>query len=156
MDALKGNILGVPALELQELLITGVLVGIIQALFYKEFVLVSFDPEVARTLGYNSARWELIWYLTLGLMIAVSIHVAGTILVFSYLVLPAVTALMLSRRLGLVFALSVVFAVLATAGGVVASVSADLPTGPAIVGCSVALFLACWLLKSAAGLRFGK
>jgi ABC-type Mn2+/Zn2+ transport system permease subunit len=153
MEALMGNILGVEPLEITELYIACVLVGLIQSAFYKEFVLVSFDPEVARTLGYRSSRWELLWYLSLGVMIAVSIHVSGTILVFTYLVVPPVTALMLSRRLGAVFFLSVLLGVLATFAGVLLSVSpADLPTSPAIVSCAVALLLLCWLAKWLAGL----
>jgi ABC-type Mn2+/Zn2+ transport system permease subunit len=157
MDVLTGNILGVPGEELIELAVAAVAVGVVQALFYKEFVLVSFDPEVARTLGYRSARWELLWYLTLGVMIAVSIHVAGTLLVFTYLVIPPVTALLVSRRLSTVFFLSVFFGVLATLAGVLISVSpADLPTSPTIIGCSAAIFAVCWLGKELLGLRGSK
>lgn len=153
MDALNGNILGVQQLEVIELAVAALIIGIVQALFYKEFVLVSFDPEVARTLGYRSSRWELLWYLTLGLMIAVSIHVAGTVLVFAYLVLPPVTALMLSRRMRVVLFLSILFGALATFTGVLISVSPiNTPMSPTIVGCSVAIFVVCWLLKLLAGL----
>lgn len=152
-EVLKGNILGVEKLEMMELAVTAALVGIVQALFFKEFVLVSFDPEVARTLGYDSSRWELVWYLSLGLMIAVSIHVAGTMLVFAYLVIPPVTALLLSRKLNVVLGLSVLFGLAATFGGVLISVSpANLETSPSIVGCSVALFVVCWFIKSLAGI----
>lgn len=154
MDALIGNILGVEALELTELAIASTVIGLIQILFYKEFVLVSFDPEVARTLGYRSARWELLWYLSLGVMIAVSIHVAGTILVFAYLVMPAVAALMLSRRMGVVLLLSVLIGVASTLTGVLVSVSpADLPTSPTIVGTMVGFVALAWVFRSLTGLR---
>jgi ABC-type Mn2+/Zn2+ transport system permease subunit len=124
----------------------------LQGLFFKEFVLVSFDPEVARTLGYRASRWELFWYLCLGLMIAVSIHVAGTVLVFAYLVIPAVSALVISRRLGVALLLSVLFGILSTVAGVLLSVSPlDVPTSYAIVGCMVLIFMACWLLRTVAG-----
>jgi ABC-type Mn2+/Zn2+ transport system permease subunit len=145
LQVLNGNILGVEPQELVELGVAAFLVGTIQLLFQKEFVLVAFDPEVARTLGYRAARWELLWYLCLGTMIAVSIHVAGTVLVFAYLVLPPVTALLLSRRMGAVLLLSVLLAWLATTAGVLLSVSPlDVPTSPTIVACMVALFLLCW------------
>jgi ABC-type Mn2+/Zn2+ transport system permease subunit len=150
MDVLNGNILGVESLELVELAIAAVLVAVIQALFHKEFVLVSFDPEVARTLGYRSGRWELLWYLSLGVMIAVSIHVAGTVLVFAYLVIPPVAGLLLSRRLPIVFLISMLVGVAATFGGVLVSVSpADVPTSPTIVGCLVLFFVLAWLVKAA-------
>jgi ABC-type Mn2+/Zn2+ transport system permease subunit len=154
LDVLRGNILGVEAQELAEIAVVAGLVALVQALFHKEFVLVSFDPEVAQTLGYRSPRWELLWYLSLGVMIAVSIHVAGTVLVFAYLVIPPVTALLLSRRLAAVFLLSVLSAVVATVAGVLLSVSpANLPTSPSIVGCSTALFAAAWIGKTLLGLR---
>ncbi|MGV3723410.1 MAG: metal ABC transporter permease [Actinomycetota bacterium] len=149
LGMLRGNIMGVPQQEIVELIVTAVIVAVIQGLFFKEFVLVSFDPEVARTLGFRSSRWELLWYLTLGVMIAVSIHVAGTVLVFAFLVMPAVSALLLSRRLGVVLLLSVLFGVTATVAGVLISVSPlDLPTSYAIVGVLVLIFTVSWLLKT--------
>lgn len=162
-EILNGNIITVQQLEIIELAFTCVAVALIQALFYKEFMLVSFDPEVARTLGYRSSRWELLWYLALGVMIAVSIHVAGTVLVFAYLVIPAVTALSLSRRMRTAFVLSMLFGVAATAAGVLLSVwpheslpgwaaawmsPEGIPTSYAIIGCSVGLFVVAWLGKS--------
>lgn len=154
LDMLRGNIIGVPQQEIVELVITAAVIGLIQGLFFKEFVLVAFDPEVARTLGYRASRWELLWYLTLGVMIAVSIHVAGTVLVFAFLVMPAVSALMLSRRLGVVLLLAVLFGVIATLTGVLLSVSPlDIPTSYAIVGVLTAIFAASWLLKGILGLR---
>lgn len=150
MDALNGNILGVLPPDIQQLAVAGAVVALIQALFYKEFILVAFDPEVARTLGFRSGWWELLWYLSLGIMIAVSIHVAGTVLVLAYLVLPPITALLLSRRLGVVFLLSVLFAIAATFAGVLISTSPiDLPSSPTIVGCLVAILCGVWLLCAA-------
>ncbi|MFN3653436.1 MAG: metal ABC transporter permease [Armatimonadota bacterium] len=148
MDVLTGNILGVAPEELIELTVAAIGVGAIQALFFKEFVLVSFDPEVARTLGFRSSRWELLWYVSLGVMIAVSIHVAGTVLVFAYLVLPAVGALRLSRRLGFVFLLAVLLGVGCTLLGVLLSVSpqVDTPTSPTIVGCLAGAAVLCWAI----------
>lgn len=142
MRALTGNIIGVESLELTELLVGALTVGLIQAAFYKEFLLVSFDPEVARTVGFRASRWELLWYLNLGVMISISIHVAGTVLVFAYLVLPAVSALRLSRHMGRVLALSVVIGVLATVAGVLLSVTfTNLPTSPTIIVCLSAVAL---------------
>ncbi len=144
LDALNGNIVGVDPLEIWEIGITGAVVALIQCLFYKEFLLVSFDPEVARTLGYRSGRWELLWYLTLGSTIAVSIHVAGTVLVFAYLVLPPVTALLLARRMEAVLTISVLLGVASTVGGVLTALQLDWPVGPAIVAFSVGVFYVSW------------
>jgi ABC-type Mn2+/Zn2+ transport system permease subunit len=155
LEVLNGNILGVEPQELTELLFAGGAIGLIQFLFFKEFVLISFDPEVARTLGYRSARWELLWYLCLGVSIAVSIHVAGTVLVFAYLVLPPVTALLLSRRMTLVLVLSMLVALAATVVGVVLSISPlDVPTSPTIVACMVAVYAVVWLGRRVGGFVF--
>lgn len=152
LDVLQGNILGVESQEVVELAVAAVVVGVILAMFHKEFLVVSFDPEVARTLGYQSSRWELLWYLSLGVMIAVSIHVAGTVLVFSYLVIPPGTALLLSRRLSAVLALSVGLALLATVIGLLVSISPafDLPTTPCIVAVSALFYALAWLGRSTA------
>jgi ABC-type Mn2+/Zn2+ transport system permease subunit len=153
MDMLSGNILGVQPEEIAEMAIAAVVVAGLMALFFKEFVLVSFDPEVARTMGYRASRWELLWYLMLGMMIAVSIHVAGTVLVFAYLVIPPTAALLLSQRLRTVLFLSVLIGVAATFGGLLISVSPiDVPTSPTITGCLVGILVACWLIKSLAEL----
>lgn len=148
LDVIRGSIMGVPPQEIAEVGIAAALIGALHALFYKEFVLVSFDPEVARTLGYNSSRWELLWYLSLGVMIAVSIHVAGTVLVFAYLVIPAVSSLLISRRLGLVIALSVVLALLATVIGTVASLIIDVATSYCIIAVLTLFFGLAWLFRS--------
>ena len=68
-------------------------------MFYKEFLFVSFDRETARTLGYNVDVWDLLLYLTLGLVIAFAMQFAGVMLVFNFLVLPAVTGLLLSHSM---------------------------------------------------------
>jgi len=169
-EILQGNIITVEQLEVVELAVACALVALVQALFHKEFVLVSFDPEVAQTLGFRSPRWELLWYLTLGVMIAVAIHVAGTVLVFAYLVIPPVTALMLARRLGRALLLSVLLGAAATAGGVLLSVwpteslpawlsswigKEGVPTSYAIVGFMVLLFALSWLGRTLASALAG-
>lgn len=166
-DLLSGNIISVEDREVWELVLTGIVVAAIQALFYKEFLLVSFDPEVARTLGYRASRWEFFWYLTLGSTIAVAIHVSGTLLVFAYLVIPPVTALMLSRRLWVVFLLSVLFATLATVCGILLSVLElmvaeppewlrQFPASPSIIAFLVLFFVVAWLAGSATRLARGR
>ena len=73
------------------------------SLFYKEFLFVSFDRETARTLGYSVTFWNLLLYFTLGLVIAFAMQFAGVMLVFNFLVLPAVTGLLLARSMRGIF-----------------------------------------------------
>src|ERR687885_177982 len=86
---LQGNILGITHADTLVLLGVSVPVLLLHAAFYKEFLFVSFDRETARTLGYNVAFWNVLLYLTLGLVIASAMQFAGVMLVFNFLVLPA-------------------------------------------------------------------
>lgn len=141
---LQGNILGITRSD--TLVILGASLPVLAAhvIFYKEFLFVSFDRETARTLGYNVKRWDLALYLTLGIVIAFAMQFAGVMLVFNFLVLPAVTGLLLSRSMRGTFAVSVGSAVLAAVVGFAISVPFDLPSGPAIIAVSGALVALSW------------
>jgi ABC-type Mn2+/Zn2+ transport system permease subunit len=119
--------------------------------FYKEFLFVSFDREMARTLGYRVGAWNLFLYLTLGLVIAFAMQFAGVMLVFDFLVLPAVTGLLLSRSMAGTFFFSVLSALLAAVVGFALSVPYDLPSGPAIITASGVLVLLAWLVRAVRG-----
>lgn len=144
---LQGNILGVTRKDTTVLLGVVVPVLLIHLFCAKEFLFVSFDPETAQTLGYRVSRWNLLLYLTLGLVIAFAMQFAGVLLVFNFLVLPAVTGLLLARTMGGAFLLSVGSAVVAATVGFVLSVPFDLPTGPAIIAVSGALALVAWIVR---------
>ncbi len=142
---LRGNILGITAGELG--LLIAVVLGVltVHLLLHKELVFVAFDSEMAASLGYRTLRWSLILYLTLGLVIAVSIQAAGVLLVFSFLVLPPVTGILLGTNLPGVLAWSVVSGLAAAALGFLISIQLDLPSGPAIVGVSGIGLSLVWL-----------
>lgn len=141
---LQGNILSITRRDTLILLGISIPVLLVHVVFYKEFLFVSFDRETARTLGYRVQFWNLLLYFTLGLVIAFAMQFAGVMLVFNFLVLPAVTGLLLSRSMGGTFAWAVGTAVLAAAIGFSVSVPFDLPSGPAIIAVSAALTLLAW------------
>jgi zinc transport system permease protein len=144
---LSGNILAITRADTMVLLAVSVPVLLIHLLFYKEFLFVSFDRETARTLGYRVSGWNLLLYLTLGLVIAFAMQFAGVMLVFNFLVLPAVTGLLLARGMAGVFFWSVASAVMAAVIGFIVSVPYDLPTGPTMICVSGALALAAWGIR---------
>ena len=146
---LGGNILGITGGEIRILSGVILLVLAINVLLHKELVFISFDREMAATLGYRTLRWNILLYATLGLMIAVSIRAAGVLLVFSFLVLPPVTGILLGRSLVGVLCWSAVCGVVAAALGFIVSVQLDLPTGPAIVGVSGIALSLVWLFSRA-------
>jgi ABC-type Mn2+/Zn2+ transport system permease subunit len=110
-------------------------------LFLRPTLYAFLDREAATVLGVKPVRWELGFFLVLGLVVAAASKVAGSLLVFCYLVVPAATALLLSRRLGVALILAAVFALLATVVGMSASFAADLPTNQTIVAVACAAFL---------------
>ena len=108
---------------------------------------MSFDREMARTLGYNVAVWNLFLYFTLGLVIAFAMQFAGVMLVFNFLVLPAVTGLLLARSMTGIFAIAVGSALLAAVVGFTLSVPFDLPSGPAIIAASGVVAALAWATR---------
>jgi zinc transport system permease protein len=141
---LYGNILAVTPVELRELAILCPVVLLLNGLFRRQLLMASFNPEMARAAGVPVWRWNLLLYVMLGTAIAVGIQVAGSLLTFSYLVVPALIGVMLARTSRHVLAIAVVAAVTATLGGIVASVRWDLPSGPMIVGVLVAEAAVVW------------
>ena len=144
---LQGNILGITRGDWLVLLAVSVPVLLVHLLFYKEFLFISFDQETARTLGYRVERWTLLLYLTIGLSIAFAMQFAGLMLVFDFLVLPAVTGLLLARGMAGVFASAIGAGLAAAVIGFSLSVPFDLPTGPAIVAVSGALVIVPWQIR---------
>lgn len=147
---LSGNILGITRNDTLVLLAVAVPVLVVHAVFYKELLFVSFDRETARTLGYNVRWWDLLLYLTLGIVIASAMQFAGVMLVFNFLVLPAVTGLLMSHTMRGLFFWSVASALGAAFIGFSLSVPFDLPSGPAISAASGVLVLVAWLGRKVA------
>ena len=142
---LSGNILGITRADTLVLLAVAVPVLVLHTIFYKELLFVSFDRETARTLGYNVRWWDLLLYLTLGIVIASAMQFAGVMLVFNFLVLPAVTGLLMSHTMRGLFFWSVTSALGAAFLGFSLSVPFDLPSGPAISAASGVLVLLAWV-----------
>ena len=145
---LQGNILGITNTDTLVLLAVAVPVLLVHLVFYKEFLFVSFDRETARTLGYNVRFWNLLLYLTLGVVIAYAMQFAGVMLVFNFLVLPAVTGLLLARSMAGIFGVAIGSALLAALIGFSLSVPFDLPSGPAIIAVSGILALLSWGIRA--------
>jgi ABC-type Mn2+/Zn2+ transport system permease subunit len=141
---LRGELLAITRDDLRALGVVLVAVASLFFLFRRELLLSSFDPEFARTLGRDPLRYDLLLYLLIGGGIALGVMTAGPLLVFGFLVLPALAALRVAPGLGSAFALSAVVAALSFLGGFALSYRADLPAGPACV----AVAAACWLAAS--------
>ncbi len=138
---LQGNILTITPGQIYLLLGTFVAVSIIHLLFYKQFIFIAYDPAMAQTQGYHVTVWNLLNYFTLGLVISLGIKVSGVLLVFAFLVMPAVTGLILARKMSQVFSIAIVASLVAVISGLYVSFRLDLPSGPSIVAVMLVLLL---------------
>jgi zinc transport system permease protein len=144
---LQGNILGITRRDMWVLLAVAAPILLVHVLFYKEFLFISFDRETARTVGYQVTRWNLFLYLTLGLVISFAMQFAGVMLVFNFLVLPAVTGLLATRSMSGTFGWAIGSGLIAAIVGFSLSVPFDLPTGPAMIAVSGVLLFIAWLIR---------
>jgi ABC-type Mn2+/Zn2+ transport system permease subunit len=115
-------------------------------LFFKEFSYIAFDGETASTQGYRAGWWELGFYLIAGGVIAFATHMVGDILVFGFLVLPAVTGMLLARSVRGIYAVATAIGACAPIAGLYLAFRFDLPSSPAIVGVAFALLGAAWIV----------
>ena len=144
---LQGNILGITSTDVLVLLAVTVPVLVLHAVFYKEFLFVSFDRETARTLGYRVALWDQLLYFTFGIVIAYAMQFAGVLLVFNFLVLPAVTGVLLARGMARIFVIAALAGLVASVVGFALSVPLDLPSGPAIIAVSGIIAALSWVVR---------
>jgi len=133
MGLLYGNILTIPPEHIYILLVALVVIGGIHYTFYKEFMFIAFDPEMAETLGYRPQVWNIVFYITVGVLISLAIQSTGILLVFGLLVIPPMTAMQLTEKMNRIFILSILFTVIAIPTGLYLSFTNDLPSGPTIV-----------------------
>ncbi len=137
---LTGDILNVTGAEVgQRAVIFGVL-AVFYAAFHKRFALISSDPESAFAQGLKVRRWDFLFYAAFALVVVSFVRVAGVLLTFAYLIVPAVCGVMLATRWMGRLAIGWGTAATASLLGLSASYWLDLPTGAAIV-CACGLLL---------------
>jgi ABC-type Mn2+/Zn2+ transport system permease subunit len=138
---LRGELLAISDRDLVVLAIVAAVIAAVFVLFRRELLLVSFDPEFARTIGRDPTRYDLVLYVLLGATISVGVMTAGPMVVFAFLVLPALAALRIGRSMAMTFAIAAAVATVSSLGGFALSYRADLPSGPVYVGVAAAIWL---------------
>jgi zinc/manganese transport system permease protein len=139
-ELLAGSILWVTWPTVLKDLVIYSLVGVFHYVFRRRFILITEDPDRAYAEGMRVRLWDFLFYLSFGVVITLSVEIAGVLMVFSYLVAPAIIALGTSDRWGPRVGIAWAMGFLASAVGLIASYKVDFPSGPAIV-CSLGLFL---------------
>jgi len=138
---LFGQILGVSAGDLRLIVIFGALVLAVVALFYKEFLIISFDPMLARTLRLPVELFRLLLLVLIGVTIVVSLQTVGIALMVALLVTPAATANLMTHRLLPMMLISALIGAASSIVGFYVSYHGDVATGPAIVLTATSIFL---------------
>ncbi|MGH7656995.1 MAG: metal ABC transporter permease, partial [Gemmatimonadales bacterium] len=127
-DILVGSILWVTWPTIVRLAAIYAVLGAFHFLLRRRFLTISFEPEHAMAQGWSVRWWDFWFYLSFGIVITFSVPVAGVLLVFSFLVVPAAVAFQFTRRKGILAILSWVTGALASAAGLAVSFHYDLPT----------------------------
>lgn len=146
-----GDVLLIPREEVMGLVAVIAPVLLVHYLLHKEFVFVSYDAEMAATLGLPVTWWNIALFATFGIVITMSIRTVGVLLAFAYLVLPAIIGLLVGHRLRGVFAAAIVSGLLGTIVGFAASVLLDLPSGATIIVALGLLLLVVWSVRRGRG-----
>ena len=142
-ELLSGSILWVrgDTILYTALLYTGI--GAFHYIFRRRFLLISLNPEQAEAEGINIRLWDFLFYISFGVVVTNAVAIAGVLLVFSYLVIPAVVAVLFADRIGTRLIIGWGIGTLVSFAGVAISYAKDLPSGPTIVvGFAVVLIVA--------------
>lgn len=139
-DMLVGNILAVSGPEVAKTAVLYAAVGLFHFIFRKKFLLISTDPKAAEAQGLSIRFWDFLFYASFGFVVTSSVAIAGVLLVFCYLIVPSVGAMLFADRIGRRLAIGWTMGTLVSALGVYLSVVLDLPTGATIV-CTFGLVL---------------
>src|SRR5215470_8970693 len=130
---LIGSILIVTPQEVAHIALLYAAIGAVHLIFHQPLFEVSFHPLLAAALRRNVLFWDVVFYASFALVVTSSVRIAGVLLVFSYLIIPAALAGLFASDLRWRLALAWALGAGLTAVGLYASWTWDFPTGPAIV-----------------------
>ncbi len=148
---LSGNILWTSWPLILKTAVIYLLLGLFHYFIREKLLLISTNPGEARRRGYKIWLWDLVFYISFGLVITSSVQMGGILLVFSFLIVPASCATLFFTKLRNKIFFGWAVGILTSMAGIAASFFYDLPTGPAIVtgfGIALALCIAVRTLLS--------
>jgi zinc/manganese transport system permease protein len=140
-DMLVGNILAVSWQEVGETAALYGAIGLFHYFFRKQFLAISMNPEQASQSGMAVQFWDFLFYASFGFVVTSSVAIAGVLLVFCYLIVPSVAAMLYADTIGRRLAVGWTMGTVVSALGVYLSLRLDLPTGATIV-CTFGIVLA--------------
>src|ERR1051325_4808041 len=144
-DMLVGNILTVSEGTIIKTAALYALVGVFHYIFRKKFLAVSMGEPIR-----NIKLWDFLFYTSFGFVVTSSVAIAGVLLVFSYLIVPSVAAMLFAQSIGKRLAIGWTMGALVSALGILASFKLDLPTGATIVctfGVALVAMALVWVVR---------
>jgi zinc/manganese transport system permease protein len=139
-DMLVGNLLSVSWTEVWQTAVLYLFIGAFHFAFRKRFLAITMNPEAAEAAGVKVKLWDFLFYASFGFVVTRSVSMAGVLLVFCYLIVPSVGAMLFAEKLGPRLAIGWTMGTVVSALGVWLSLQLDLPTGATIV-CTFGLVL---------------
>src|SRR5438270_5260996 len=139
-DMLVGNILAVSWPEVGRTAILYGAIGTFHYIFRHKFLAISMNPKKAEAEGISIRLWDFLFYASFGFVVTSSVAIAGVLLVFCYLIVPSVAAMLFADSIGKRLAIGWSMGTVVSALGVYLSLKLDLPTGATIV-CTFGLVL---------------
>jgi zinc/manganese transport system permease protein len=130
---LVGSLLTVGAADVVKVAILYGLIGVLHWFCRRPFFLISSDPRRAYAEGWQVRLWDFVFYASFGVVVTSSVRIAGVLLVFSYLIVPALAATLVGGSIATRLLVGWAFGAVVSVLGVTASAALDLPTGATIV-----------------------
>ena len=132
-EMLVGNILAVSWPEVYRTAALYGLIGVFHYIFRRPFLAISMAHDDPESTGLNVRRWDFLFYASFGFVVTSSVSIAGVLLVFCYLIVPSVAAMLYADTIVKRLALGWTMVAVVSALGVYLSLILDLPTGATIV-----------------------
>jgi zinc/manganese transport system permease protein len=133
-DMLVGNILAVSWEEVRKTALLYGAIGLFHYIFRRQFLAISMDHSRVQPLrGFSVRFWDFLFYASFGFVVTSSVAIAGVLLVFCYLIVPSVAAMLYADSIGRRLAIGWAMGTVVSALGVYLSLKLDLPTGATIV-----------------------
>ncbi|HEY2721001.1 MAG TPA: metal ABC transporter permease [Chitinophagaceae bacterium] len=147
-EVLFGSVFSISAETLRTLMIIFASITLLHILFFKKFYSLteSFENGDNHLIGIFNI-WNFLFYISIGLAIVFAVKANGVIPVFSFLIIPAVSAIMLTRNKYLVIVYAIIISILGSYFGLTLALKKDFTGGPSIVAMLSGIFMACCIIK---------
>lgn len=140
-ETLVGSLFTVDPKHVLRVAILYAIIGFVHVLLRKPFFEITNDPVAAEARGRRLFFWDLVFYATFGFVVTSSVQMAGVLLVFGFLVIPAVAGLIATANAGKALAVGWIFGFVASVLGLVCSVRFDMPAAPSILATLTGLLM---------------